>query len=400
MAERCNNCGAELFAGQQFCRACGAPTRQFSGEELPTQMLPQQQQQQQPSTPLETSPLPGSRATSDPVHGAGYQPYQSPISQQQQRPTSPVGVAPPPPPRRRRSRAWFYALLGLFIFFGGAMLVAVLFFANQPQRVVKMTRPKVMAPVPPIPSLPPLHAGDEDMLLDDEDAEVSGGQTVITKTYPLAKDGSFELHNISGDITIEGWDEPQAEVKIIKRGGSEAERAGLRIMREESANRLTFSTMPEAHSGGVREVQYQVKLPRNLRELEIVSNNSNVDLINVNTTSISINVQRGNIELEDVSGTVNSRTTKGNTKVMIGGQTARTASQVFNGISGNIELELAPGINAELKAETIDGQIEIDEDFGIKVEKRMIGQQAVGRLGTGGQPIVVKVISGNIKIKS
>jgi DUF4097 and DUF4098 domain-containing protein YvlB len=110
-------------------------------------------------------------------------------------------------------------------------------------------------------------------------------------------------------------------------------------------------------------------------------------------------VQRGNIGLEDVSGTVNTRTMKGNTKIVLG-ETARTAPQVFNGISGNIELELAPDANAEIKAETVSGEIEVDEDLGLKVEKRMVGQQAVGRIGKGGQPIVIKTVSGNIKIKS
>jgi len=399
MTEHCSNCGAELFAGQQFCRACGAPTRQFSGEELPTQMLPPSQQQVQQPTPLNTSPLPN-RATSDPVYGTGYQSYQSPAVQQQ-RPTSPVG-APPPPPHRRRSRVWLYAVLGLLVFCGGATLAAIVFFTKQPQRVVKIMRPNVTVPMPPnMPSMPPTLEVGDDALMEGEDTEVSNQQTIITKTYPLAKDGSFELHNISGNITVEGWDEQQAEVKIIKRGGSAEARDALKIMREQSANRLRFNTMPETRTGGggPHEVEYQVKLPRNLRELEIVSNNSNVELINVNTTSISINVQRGNIELEDVSGTVNSRTTKGNTKVLLS-EAARTAPQVFNSISGNIELELAPGTNAELKAETINGDIEVDEDFGIKVEKRMIGQQAVGRIGAGGPPIVVKVISGNIKIKS
>jgi DUF4097 and DUF4098 domain-containing protein YvlB len=156
--------------------------------------------------------------------------------------------------------------------------------------------------------------------------------------------------------------------------------------------------MPEK-TGGAREVQYVVKLPRNLRELEIVSINSNVELSGVHSASISINVQRGNIELDDVSGTVNSRTTKGNTTVVLA-EAAKDAPQVFNGIHGNIELELPPGANAELKAETIDGDIEIDEDLGVKVEQRMMGRQAVGRIGAGGQPIVVKVVSGNIKIKS
>lgn len=392
MAERCNSCGAELFTGQQFCRACGTPTRQFSSEELPTQMLPPGgQDRPQPNAPqpnaqppLATSPLPG-RDTSDPIYGAGYSRYQPPLAPP--RATAPV-VAPLAPPRAR-SRTWVYALVGLLLFCAGASVVAGLFFIRQsPQRVAKnIVRPNVMIPMPPPPH--PMDVGEEG-------ARGTGAQSVVTKTYPLAKDGSFALRNFNGDITVEGWDEQQAEVKIIRRGG-DGKRAAYQVMHEEGANRLAFTSTPE--KGGAQEVQYVVKLPRNLRELEIVSINSNVDLAGVHSASISVNVQRGNIELEDVSGTVNSRTTKGNTTVVLS-EAAKGAPQVFNGVHGNIELELPPDMDAELKAETVDGDIEIDEDLGIKVEQRVIGQQAVGRLGAGGQPIVVKVISGNIKIKS
>ncbi|HEY9404126.1 MAG TPA: DUF4097 family beta strand repeat-containing protein, partial [Pyrinomonadaceae bacterium] len=308
-----------------------------------------------------------------------------------QRATAPV-VAPVMPPPRRRSHAWLYAVLGLLLFFAGASVVAGLFFMNRhAQRVTKtIVRPNIRIPAPPMPPHP--------MDMGAGGGESTGAQTVVTKTYPLAKDGSFSLRNFSGNITVEGWDEQQAEVKITRRGGGDAKRAAFKVMHEEGANRLIFNSMPET-TGGAREVQYVVKLPRNLRELEIVSTNSNVDLSGVHSASISINVQRGNIELEDVSGTINSRTTKGNTTVALS-DAAKGAPQVFNGIHGNIELEIPAGTNAELKAETVEGDIEIDEDLQIKVEQRVIGQQAVGRLGTGGQPIVVKVISGNIKIKS
>jgi hypothetical protein len=310
-----------------------------------------------------------------------------------QRVTAPV-VAPLPH-ARGGSRAWLYAVVGLLLFFAGASVVAGLFFLNrQTQRVTRTTtvRPNITVPVPHIPPPPPIDAG-----IGGE--EVSGDESVITKTYPLAKDGSFSLRNFSGDITVEGWDEQQAEVKVIKRGGSDAEGVSFHVIHEAGANRLALNSTPQKMGGGIQEVQYVLKLPRNLRELEIVSINSDVDLVNVHSASISINVQRGNIELEDVSGTVKSSTTKGNTTVVLA-ETAKGAPHVFNGVHGNIELELAPGMNAELKAETVDGDIEIDEELGIKVEKRVIGQQAVGRLGTGGQPIVVKVISGNIKIKN
>ncbi|HYP01470.1 MAG TPA: DUF4097 family beta strand repeat-containing protein [Pyrinomonadaceae bacterium] len=403
MADKCNNCGAELFEGQQFCRACGAPTRQFSGEDLPTQMLPGQQQPPQATVPdpLSTAPLSGGRDTSDPVYATNFPRYQPPPVPQQ-RPTSPGGIQPPPP-SRRRSRVWVYVVLALLVFFGGASLLGGLFFAKRtPQRFVKVNaRPHVG--VPPMPPPHPQHPRDRDAgegaLVGDEGAEVSANQTIITKTYPLAPGGSFELRNINGDIRIEGWDEQQAEVKIIKRGGSPEARDALKIVREQSGNRLAISTTPEMRAGGVEEVRYEVKLPRNLRELEIISNNSNVELADTNDASVSVVVQRGNIGLEDVNGMVNTRTMKGNTKVLIG-EGARIAPQVFNGINGNIELELAPDVNAEVKAETVSGNIDIDEEFDIKVEKRMVGQQAAGRIGKGGQPIVIKNVSGNIKIKS
>jgi hypothetical protein len=392
MAERCNSCGAELFTGQQFCRACGTPTRQFSSEELPTQILPpggQDQQKPAAPPPLATSPLPG-RDTSDPVYGTDYSRYQPPPIRQ--RATAPVVALHAP--ARQRSRAWIYAVLGLLIFFAGASIAAGLFFLNRPSPIVKrvVTRPNVTVPLPP--HLPPHPVG-----AGEEGVEVSGAKSTITKTYPLAKDGSFSLRNFSGNITVEGWDEQQAEVKIIKRGGSQNPNDPLHVAQEEGANRLVFKSMPDKPGGVTREVEYVVKLPRNLRELEIVSTTSNVNLVNVHSASISINVQRGNIELEDVSGTVNSRTMKGNTTVVLS-EAAKGAPQVFNGVHGNIELELPSGMNADLKAETVDGDIEIDEDFGIKVEQRVIGRQAVGQLGAGGQPIVVKVVSGNIKIKS
>ncbi|MGI9108217.1 MAG: DUF4097 family beta strand repeat-containing protein [Pyrinomonadaceae bacterium] len=399
MADQCTNCGAELFAGQQFCRACGTPTRHFSSEDLPTQILPDQQQQQQQvnAEPFGTVPLAG-RDTSDPVYPANFSQYQPPVAAQ----TTSLPVAPPPLHRRRR-RGWLYAVIAIFVLCVGAAAVAGLFFLSQPRQVArKIVRTERAPIIPHPPGRPPELDG---MLIDEEEegAEVNGGQTIITKTYALAKEGTFAIHNLSGDITIEGWDEPQAEVKIIKR-------AGLKIMREQSANRLVFNTMPESRGGvsvgggsgsggGAREVRYEVKLPRGVRELEIISNNSGVSLTNVEAKSISIIVQRGDIELEDVGGTVNSRTTKGHTKVVLS-ETARSAPQVFNGISGDIELQLNPEMNAELKAETIDGDIEIADEFGIKVERRMVGRQAVGRIGKGGQPIVVKTVSGNIKIRS
>src|SRR5437588_488179 len=63
MSERCSKCGAELFAGQQFCRRCGAAVKGAGGD-APTQILPQGAQGGAGAA-VGTSPFGGGAATDD-----------------------------------------------------------------------------------------------------------------------------------------------------------------------------------------------------------------------------------------------------------------------------------------------------------------------------------------------
>src|SRR5919197_1327452 len=60
MTERCSNCGAELFAGQQFCRRCGAAVGRAQ-EDAPTQLFPQGASSSGPSNagPMNSGPFVG-----------------------------------------------------------------------------------------------------------------------------------------------------------------------------------------------------------------------------------------------------------------------------------------------------------------------------------------------------
>lgn len=396
MAQHCRNCGAELFEGQQFCRSCGAPTRPFSNEEAQTLILPGKVHA--PDDAGGTTRLPGGRNT-DPTFPANYTAYQSPLQAASTQPalhTAPV---------KRRSRAplWIaFVVLLVAAVGGGSLFVAQLIRQNTGSTVkrivVKPPAPPAVAPIPALPGVPG-HAGHQagkEAELSEAGAEVSGSETVITNTYPLTDESVFSIQNINGPVEIEGWDSDEAEVKIIKRGGSESARGNLPIRITQGAHNLAFRTPPESLAG-VEEVRYEVRLPHKLREIEIKSVNSNVSISDVSAT-VSIIVQRGNITLDDVAGTVNTKTTKGNTSVTFE-DVSPNAPQVYNGIHGNIEVDFPDEINTEVKAETIDGDIEVDDDLGLKVEKRMVGQQALGRVGKGGHPVVIKVISGNIKIE-
>ncbi|HEX8069397.1 MAG TPA: DUF4097 family beta strand repeat-containing protein [Pyrinomonadaceae bacterium] len=391
MTERCRNCGAELFAGQQFCRQCGARTSQLTHEDVATRILPGQ-------APAATEPLGGGHKT-DPgfgarATGAAYQPPQQVV---------PLASAPPVAPARRGLGAGWVALLAVVVVLGLTTVCLGIFFALRAAQsgttarriVVNPPRPPAVPHPPAVPEPPEPGAAGEFDTLDEENADVSDDKTVITKTYPLAPGaGQFELSNLNGDIKVEGWDEDQAEVKVIKHGGDPEERAAAEIKVQHAPDRLELRTSP---GGGVEDVTYEVRLPRRLAHVRLSATNGNVKLSGVHG-QIEVTAQNGNLKLEDVSGAVTTKTVSGNTKIVLA-DAGEGAPQSFNAVSGNVEIELGEEANVEVQADTVGGQIILADSLGLKVEKRLVGQHAAGPIGRGGPPLAVRTVSGNIKIK-
>ena len=393
MPEQCKNCGAELFAGQQFCRACGTPV----GDERPTRILSSGQPAgddaplSTPSTPLHTAPL--SATTTDPFYAAHQTGYQSAFAPAHGRP-----VDAPATPRRRGSRhGWIVAFLALGVFgvsvFGALMYAISVRRAND--KVVVIKRPQTRTPAPPpVPVIVPRPDATGGHVLDEEGAEVSGKETLITKSYALANGAKVSIKNIRGAITVTGWDDPRVEVRIIKRGSAEGRKA-VGILESVEDNLLSLQT-PDAAQSLLERVEYEIKVPRNVRELEVSGRESEVRITNI-TQALAVDVITGSIELTDVSGAVRTKIIKGDTEVVFDA-VERNGAQELTSVRGNIEVHLRPETNADLKVETIDGDIDIDDGFQLKVEKNMIGKYAAGRLGAGGAPLLIKTVNGDIKI--
>jgi hypothetical protein len=401
MNERCHNCGKELFAGQQFCRQCGAPTRQFSSAEIPTQILPGAQAPPPPPTDRQpyaagTTPL-GARNTDDIYQSRFAQQYQPPAAAPVALPTQTAQLQ-----HKRSRRGWIIGLLCvLVLFLGGSLFVAQIITERLRQRIVihkGSTRAVPAIPaIPAVPDLPGMSApGDADLSpLDETGAEVSGDKTVITKTFPLAAGATFSLTQTSGDITIEGWDENQAQVTITKEGGDEEDRAGVEIMHAVNDKGLTLRTPEDMDT--VKQIKYAIKLPRALRQIEIKSLDSDIALSNL-AGSITVNTMRGDVSVSKLTGAVATRTMKGDVSVDLKNATP-TQPQSFNTVKGDIQLALG-GANAEVSAETVAGSVSADSGLGISVERQFAGSRAAGAVGRGGQAVAAKTVSGSVKIKN
>jgi hypothetical protein len=405
MNERCSNCGAELFQGQQFCRQCGAPTRTFASGEMPTQILNSGQtsappQQTAPQQGAGTVPLAG-RDTGGVYHSTFAAQYQPPAGSPAVLPTATAQLG-----QRKRSSwgKWLVAIALIIVVFGAGSFLVSQFIANQIRRKVIIHKETAhgstsipsLPSIPAIPAIPDMDDADTAGLspLDEAGAEVSDDTTVITKTFAMKPDAAFSLKQVRGDVTIEGWDEPQAQVTITKHGGDADDRAGVRVMQAANDKGLTLRTPEELDE--VKEIKYEIKLPRSLRQIEINSMESDVKLSNL-AGGVTVKTMKGDFSIKQLTGAVDLHTMKGDISVDLKG-VSPTQAQSYNAVKGDITLAVE-GANASVQAETIAGGVSADEGLGVAVEKQFAGSRASGSVGKGGQTVAAKTVNGSIKIK-
>jgi hypothetical protein len=409
MPELCQNCGAELYEGQQFCRRCGAPVSAGSrpAGEAPTRLFPQAAAVSTAQAGGETGQVVAGQPT---AYHAGQVFQQTMPLVGQPFDARPLAVEPPARRRGRRG-AWVAALLVVFVLGAGlASGAAYLWWraTRGPVVVRKITTGGVPAPpgapaapdMPAIPHVPP-DIGEQirealkvvPLPLDESGAVVSGDTTTLTRTYEVDDDSAFAVHALKGSVTVAGADGDRIVVRVVKRGGSAAERTGARVLESKGEDGVRLMTAP---SGSV-SVSYEVSVPRGLRELRIEAETGDVRVSGF-AGAVVADVRAGEVEFRDVSGEVRSRLIKGNTKIF-GAGAEREGSQQFTVVKGNIEATLAEGFGAVLKAEVLDGRIDVDERFGMRVERAAAGRYVAGRVGEGGEALVFKVTDGDIKVK-
>src|SRR5205085_11933087 len=119
----------------------------------------------------------------------------------------------------------------------------------------------------------------------------------------------------NGDVRIEGWDEPQAEVKVTKHGGTPEERADVEIKIVQSGNHLALQTAPH-NARRVKDVLYEVKLPRRLTHLALHTTNGDVKLAGIHA-NIEIATQHVDIKPADVAGAITTNPLAVDTQVAL-----------------------------------------------------------------------------------
>jgi len=371
MAEQCGNCGVELFVGQRFCRACGASTDELGPEQAPTRRMPPQQDDWGARGGPNTAP--GLSPDTSPVYTpGGYQPSVPPMPYQ--------AIPPYTPPRSRSRLGWVLAFIGMglfaFIVFGVMMMAR--FGRNKIAEFERIPQQAAVAQ----PGETPLSETSADRV------ETIGNETTLTKTFVLDPNSKFSLKSTSGSIVIEAWDQPKAEVKVIRQGSDR----GGQVFFANSKGSLSVRT---AQGRGGPEVRYQIKLPQEMGRVTLASQNGSIKLSGV-SGQIFVEGANGSIELADVKGVAKVQTANGKIKALL--EEASDAPMEFVAANGSIDITIKSDFDADLEANTVHGSINLDDQFGITPQRELVGARARGQIGKGGQLLKISTVNGSIRL--
>jgi hypothetical protein len=255
----------------------------------------------------------------------------------------------------------------------------------------------------------------------------------INQTYQLAPGAHVEVSSIRGPVEITTSDTATAEVKIIRTARTRADLEYHKIEVELAGNNLVVRGVqePEQRRRDNIQVNHQVilKLPRRIDlavksvsgplkagdvdgQTQVSSISGSAEIGNVGgkleVTSVSGSLEVGNVGAEarvkSISGSVGLGQVNGSLEVtsVSGGVNATLISLPPEGIqiksvSGSIEIGFKSDVNADFSAESISGQVQLDVP-NVTRDSETKPPNVRARIGSGGTPITIFSVSGNIRL--
>ncbi|MCO6511537.1 MAG: DUF4097 family beta strand repeat protein [Aridibacter famidurans] len=225
------------------------------------------------------------------------------------------------------------------------------------------------------------------------------------QTYPFSPDGTIEVSNINGSITVEAWDSPQIHLVAVKVADSKERLNDVAIEIEATQTEFKVETdykkrewnreKEEGRKYSKLSVDFRLKVPRTAQLREIETINGSVDVSNM-TGFTQVSAVNGSVKGMNLSGTARLSTVNGT--VLADFESLNGDSTIaLSTVNGTVKLDLPSNTNATVKADSVNG--EISNDFGLPVRKgKYVGRDLYGRIGSGDVKVKLNSVNGGIAI--
>ena len=222
----------------------------------------------------------------------------------------------------------------------------------------------------------------------------------VRKSFVLQPGARLEVEGINGKVEIQTSETKTAEVYVLSIAKNSDSLARREVTIEQTATGLVVRGKETSHAGIWEHLfgsnpkeEVTIKAPRQIA-LALKGINGRVTTEDIDGT-IEAKGVNGNVELGQASESAEINGINGRVLVSLKQLGERGAR--ISGINGGIELRLARGLNADLTAKGMNGNVrsEIPE---VTVDKEEYGHGYSAHIGSGGVPIALAGINGNVRL--
>ena len=219
-------------------------------------------------------------------------------------------------------------------------------------------------------------------------------ERIIQQTFPLNEQGTIELSNVNGDVTIRGWDKNEVDMKATKRAPSDYLDL-IEIKIDSTPARLSIETKyPRGRKESNVSVTYELMVPKHAALSAIENVNGEIEISGVEG-QIKINTVNGSAEIEGSKSAVDAETVNGRITAKWS-DFPKQGDVMLRTVNGGLKLHLPDNVNADVKASSMNGNIRTD--FPITVQGQFVSRKLSGRIGAGGTSIDLETVNGSIDI--
>ncbi len=233
------------------------------------------------------------------------------------------------------------------------------------------------------------------------------------KTYELGAGGVINVKNISGDVSVMGYEGETILVVGFKEG---RDRDRVTIEESQTGNGLSIRARYPENCNCDASVRFEVKVPRSSSyKFDAISSISGDVEMNgvageIHARSISGNVTvrnasgpvdakstSGNVIIGEINGTASAKSVSGNVDVEIM-QLSGAQDMDFGSVSGNVRVKLPAALDADVRMSTMSGGLKTDFPLTIEEPERGPGRRANGRIGGGSRQLKLSSVSGSVSL--
>jgi DUF4097 and DUF4098 domain-containing protein YvlB len=232
------------------------------------------------------------------------------------------------------------------------------------------------------------------------------------KSYEIGQGGSISVRNVSGDVTVTGYEGSAVLVLGFKEG---PDRDRVSVEDNSAGNNVDVRARYPENCDCNASIRFEVKVPRaNYKFDSISSVSGDVEVTSVSgdllakSTSGNVTVRgvtgavnarstSGNVHVGEITGTVSGKSTSGNVEVEIM-QLNGAGDMEFGSTSGNVRVKLPANLDADVRMSTTSGGLKTDFPLTIEEPERGHGRRAAGRVGGGSRNLRLSSTSGSVSL--